>query len=61
MGKNGIEYGLISCAILWSLNNRFLMSFLDHSASSAGVDEILNVRNFIHAFIGTVDHAAGPL
>jgi len=24
------------------------------------MDEILNVRDFVHAFVGTVDHAAGP-
>ena len=43
-----------------SLDNKFLMSSLDHSVSGVGVDEILNVREFVHAFVGTVDHAAGP-
>jgi hypothetical protein len=39
----------------WSLDNKLLMSSLDHSSFSVGVDEILNVRNFVHAFVGTVD------
>jgi hypothetical protein len=53
-GSEESRCGLISCAILWSLDNKFLMSSLDHSASSAGVDEILNVRDFVHAFVGTL-------
>jgi hypothetical protein len=43
----------------WSLDNKLLMSSLDHSSFSVGVDEILNVRNFVHAFVGTVDQPQG--
>jgi hypothetical protein len=42
-----------------SLDNKLLMSSLDHLSSSVGVDEILNVRNFFHAFVGSVDQPQG--